>query len=512
MVIAVITMNYSNTELKMKLEQQFAESADLTIRELTLCSASAIGALVITMEGLVDKQQLAQSVINPLLPYDFGNQSPDEVGQSIFRSVIASADAKAFSTMEELVTYITSGFAVIAVDGASQFCAVGVQGFAFRGVSEPESEVVQRGSREGFSEPLQINMSMIRRRLKSPGLVFEQMTVGSESQTQLMLCYLQTKVSQELLQTLRERLQACDLETVLASGYLSDYLEDEKTSRLFSGVGISERPDAVCGKLTEGRIAVIVDGTPAVILVPRLFVEEFQGVDDYSNRSYYAAFIRFTKYLSFFAAVFLPGLYVALAQFHPEYFPTQLLIQTSESLAKTPFPVMTETLGITLVYEIMKEAGLRIPKSLGHAVSIVGALVIGESAVTAGIISSSTLQLVYADGGRDCRDLQLCHLIALSADHGAAVHFDSCRRLDGSVGYHACNGSDYYQRLQQVVARRAVYVVPCTVFSAPNAGRVHSRRLENTRQAYHPRAEIRRNGGAGCRLKRLFHPSGSCWR
>ena len=146
---------------------------------------------------------------------------------------------------------------------------------------------------------------MIRRRLKSPELVFEQMTVGSESQTQLMLCYLQSKVSQELLQTLRERLQACDLETVLASGYLSDYLEDEKTSRLFSGVGISERPDAVCGKLTEGRIAVIVDGTPAVLIVPRLFVEEFQGVDDYSNRTYYATFIRLTKYLSFFTAVFL---------------------------------------------------------------------------------------------------------------------------------------------------------------------------------------------------------------
>ena len=358
MVIAVIIVNYSNLELKSKLEQRFADSADLTIRELTLRSASAISALVITMEGLVDKQQLAQSVINPLLPYDFGNQSPDAVGQSIFRSVIASADAKAFSTMEELITYITSGFAVIAVDGALEYYAVGVQGFAFRGVSEPESEVVQRGSREGFSEPLQINMSMIRRRLKSPELVFEQVTVGSESQTQLMLCYLKSKVSQELLNTLRQRLKSCELETVLASGYLSDYLEDEK------------------------------------ILVPRLFVEEFQGVDDYSNRSYYAAFIRFTKYLSFFAAVFLPGLYVALAQFHPEYFPTQLLIQTSESLAKTPFPVMTETLGITLVYEIMKEAGLRIPKSLGHAVSIVGALVIGESAVTAGIISSSTLMVV----------------------------------------------------------------------------------------------------------------------
>ena len=121
MVIAVIIVNYSNLELKSKLEQRFADSADLTIRELTLRSASAISALVITMEGLVDKQQLAQSVINPLLPYDFGNQSPDAVGQSIFRSVIASADAKAFSTMEELITYITSGFAVIAVDGALEY-------------------------------------------------------------------------------------------------------------------------------------------------------------------------------------------------------------------------------------------------------------------------------------------------------------------------------------------------------------------------------------------------------
>ena len=390
----MIIVNYSNLELKSKLEQRFADSADLTIRELTLRSASAISALVITMEGLVDKQQLAQSVINPLLPYDFGNQSPDAVGQSIFRSVIASADAKAFSTMEELITYITSGFAVIAVDGALEYYAVGVQGFAFRGVSEPESEVVQRGSREGFSEPLRVNMSLIRRRMKNPDLVFEQMTVGSESKTQLMLCYIKSRVSAKLLGKLKKRLNKCNLDSVLASGYLSEYLEDEKSSRLFSGVGISERPDTVCGKLTEGRIAVIVDGTPAVLIVPRLFVEEFQGVDDYSNRTYYAAFIRLTKYLSFFAALFLPGLYVALAQFHPEYFPTGILIKTSESLAQTPLPVTLETLAITFIYEIMKEAGLRIPKSLGHAVGIVGALVIGESAVNAGIISSSTLMVV----------------------------------------------------------------------------------------------------------------------
>nr|WP_316611406.1 spore germination protein [uncultured Ruminococcus sp.] len=387
-------MNYSINEIKLSLQSQFDNSADLSVRVFTLKSALKIQAAVITMEGLVDKEQLSQSVLNPLLTFDYGARDSAAVSVTAYSSVMASSDVIKLSSADEIVTYITSGFAVLMIDGAEELYAVGVQGYSFRGVSEPESEVVQRGSREGFTEPLRVNMSMIRRRMKTPDLKFEQMTVGTDSKTQLMICYLQSQVSLDLLNKLKNRLSGCNLETVLASGYLSDYLEDNGSGSLFSGVGISERPDTVCGKLTEGRIAIIVDGTPAVMIVPHLFVEEFQSVDDYSNRTYYAAFIRLMKYLSFFVSVFLPGLYVALAQFHPEYFPTWLLINTSESLAQTPFPVTAEVLAITVVYEIMKEAGLRIPKSLGHAVSIVGALVIGDSAVNAGIISASTLMVV----------------------------------------------------------------------------------------------------------------------
>ena len=387
-------MNYSINEIKLSLQSQFDDSADLNVRVFTLKSALKIQAAVITMEGLVDKEQLSQSVLNPLLTFDYGARDSAAVSVIAYSSVMASSDVIKLSSADEIVTYITSGFAVLMIDGAEELYAVGVQGYSFRGVSEPESEVVQRGSREGFTEPLRVNMSMIRRRMKTPDLKFEQMTVGTDSKTQLMICYLQSQVSLDLLNKLKNRLSGCNLETVLASGYLSDYLEDNGSGSLFSGVGISERPDTVCGKLTEGRIAIIVDGTPAVMIVPHLFVEEFQSVDDYSNRTYYAAFIRLMKYLSFFVSVFLPGLYVALAQFHPEYFPTWLLINTSESLAQTPFPVTAEVLAITVVYEIMKEAGLRIPKSLGHAVSIVGALVIGDSAVNAGIISASTLMVV----------------------------------------------------------------------------------------------------------------------
>ena len=387
-------MNYSINEIKFGLQSQFDDSADLSVRVFTLKSALKIQAAVITMEGLVDKEQLSQSVLNPLLTFDYGARDSAAVSATAYSSVMASSDVIKLSSADEIVTYITSGFAVLMIDGAEELYAVGVQGYSFRGVSEPESEVVQRGSREGFTEPLRVNMSMIRRRMKTPDLKFEQMTVGTDSKTQLMICYLQSQVSLDLLNKLKNRFTGCNLETVLASGYLSDYLEDNGSGSLFSGVGISERPDTVCGKLTEGRIAIIVDGTPAVMIVPHLFVEEFQSVDDYSNRTYYAAFIRLMKCLSFFVSVFLPGLYVALAQFHPEYFPTWLLINTSESLAQTPFPVTAEVLAITVVYEIMKEAGLRIPKSLGHAVSIVGALVIGDSAVNAGIISASTLMVV----------------------------------------------------------------------------------------------------------------------
>ncbi len=372
----------------------FSESADLTIREIKLKADSPIKAGVITIEGLCNKEVVATSILNPLLDYDFDSLDSTKAVDEILSKVLTSAEIVKITTIKEVVSFSTSGFVVLMLDGTTNMLAVGAQGYSFRSVSEPESEVVQRGSREGFTEPMRVNMSMIRRRIKSPDLVFETITTGKRSQTNMMLCYLQKSVSPAMLKTVRKRLEDCDLDTVFASGYLSEYLEDRGQFSLFSGVGISERPDTVCGKLTEGRIAILVDGTPAVIVIPHLFVEEFQGVDDYSNRPYYATFVRILKYISFFSAVFLPGLYTALAQFHPEYFPTWILIKTSESLAQTPLPVTLEVILITFVYEIMKEAGLRIPKSLGHAVSIVGALVIGESAVSAGIISSSTLMVV----------------------------------------------------------------------------------------------------------------------
>ena len=227
--------------------------------------------------------------------------------------------------------------------------------------------------------------------MKTPALKFEKMEVGSLSKTSVALCYLQDVVSLEVLEEVRANIHKIKLETVLAAGYLSPFLEKKS---LFNGVGLSERPDTVCGKITEGRIAIIVDGTPNVMIVPHLFIENFQSFDDYAIRPFYATFTRWLKFIAFFLAMFLPGFYVATITFHPELLPETMLVKIAQAEASTPFPILVEAIVIHLIYEIMREAGLRVPRPLSHAVSIVGALVIGDTAVSSGLIGAPTLLIV----------------------------------------------------------------------------------------------------------------------
>lgn len=394
MLLLVMYMDKSLKKNILDFKEMFSSSADFTIREFKINTPKGKNAAVFTMEGMCNKETLAISVINPIMGCRYRSDNGTELLEVIKTSVITASEMVDVKDTEMFLTLLMSGFAIIAVDGCENMLAIGLQGFSFRSVSEPSGETIQRGSREGFVEPLRINMTLIRRRIKSPKLVFETMTVGTLSKTQICLCYLSDRISKQILKKLKEELNKCDLETVLAAGYLVPFLEDNEEKSLFTGVGISERPDTVCGKITEGRIAVMIDGSPSVLYVPKLFVENFQSFDDYSNRPYYAAFTRVLKYISFLAAIYIPGLYVAFATFHPELFSPGILSKIVSSVTQTPLPLMLEVLLIHFIYEIMREAGLRIPKPLGHAVGIVGALVIGESAVSAGIIGSPTLMVV----------------------------------------------------------------------------------------------------------------------
>ena len=277
-----------------------------------------------------------------------------------------------------------SGFVLLCLEGCAGGLVCGVQGFAYRGPQEPQNEVMQRGAKDGFTESNQLNMAMVRCRMKNPALKFEALQVGTAATPRRGLAYSGEGGLPAIVKQVRQRLQNCPLKTVLGAGYLTAFLE---RGRVFSGVGQSERPDVVCGKLEEGRVAVLVEGTPSVLLVPFLFVENFQTLDDYLARPFYGTFIRWLKYLAFFLSAFLPGLYVAVVLHHPEMLPESLLLKIAQAQAQTPLPVLPETLLLTFFYEVLREAGLRAPRSLSATVSIVGGLVMGDTAVAAGLVS-----------------------------------------------------------------------------------------------------------------------------
>ncbi len=345
-------------------------------------------------EGMVSISTLAELIIEPLREYrDQVYPSAQQLYVELTTADYLAADQKIVLTTDEVMQFMMSGFAVLLIDGCDKGIAMGVQGFNFRSVSEPSGEQNMRGSREGFVEAARINLTLVRRRMKSPTLKFEYLSLGTKSKTDVFLVYLTDKASPAVLKKLRRRLASVKLEAILDSGYITPFLDRHSVS-LFSGVGSTERPDTLCGKIMEGRVGIIVDGTPFALVAPYLFSENFQSMDDYTQRPYYASFIRCLKFFAFLISFLLPGSYVAVVTHHPELIHRELLQNIIEAQKNTPFPLMVEALIIHVVFEIMREAGLRLPKAIGHAVSIVGAIVIGDAAVSTGLVGTPMVLIV----------------------------------------------------------------------------------------------------------------------
>ncbi len=372
------------------LRKEFSNTMDLMVRQMTIAGNNVT---FVVAEGMTDSMAIGETVIKPILMMDDVPEQPYEQFTFIRDYTMTSVDSTEISNFKDIKVRIMSGFLIIFIDGVTKALAIGVQGYAKRSIEEPATEVMEHGSREGFVETLRVNITLIRKRIKSTNLCFENMRIGKESDTEIALCFLKNRVSPKVLREVKNRLNKIELDMLLDSSFLTSFLDGSKFS-IFSGVGSTERPDTLCGKLNEGRIGIIVDGTPSVLIVPYLFVENFQSFDDYCYRPYYATFLRWLKYASFFITIFLPGLYVAIGTFHQELFPTSMLFNIVASEQRTPFPLLVEALLIHISYEIMREAGLRLPKPMGHAVSIIGGLVIGDATVSAGLIGAPMLIVV----------------------------------------------------------------------------------------------------------------------
>ena len=380
----------SLAENLMVIKEMFGESFDLVIKESTV---NNIKIAFVALDGMYDGLQASQAVVEPVLNMHYPCVKPKELYEHLCNYRTTECDSKEAFTISDVAEYVLSGFIVLLVDGVSVCRAYSVQGYPKRSVEPPESESQENGSREGFVDLYKDNVTLVRRRLKSPYVRFETITAGKLSKTSLCVCYHAKRAAPEIVKNVKDRLENIEIDIVPGAGALRPFL-DEKRISFFSAVGTTERPDVFAAKIAEGRVGIIIDGTPYAVIVPHLFIENFHSLDDYLNRPYYAAVTRILKVICFILAVFLPGIYVAVGTFHQEIFPSDVIADVVASLQNTPFPLIVESLIIHFIYEIVREAGLRMPKSVGHTVSIVGALVIGDAAVSAGLISAPMLIIV----------------------------------------------------------------------------------------------------------------------
>ena len=366
------------------------DSFDLIVREL---DAAGTKACTVSFDGLCDEMKITEAILKPLTAKDAPKTRPGTLFETIRERLFKGTDVKTVRTADEAAQAALGGALVLLAEGESSALVFSVQGYPRRAVGEPQSEQNEKGSQEGFCDNFKDNVSLLRRRLRTPALVTELFTMGETTVTPVVLCWLRGRADETMLAQVRKRLRGAKLDAVLGAGYLRPFLDGRRPS-LFKGTGVTERPDTLAAMLTEGRVGIIVDGTPYAVVVPYLFIDHFHTVDDYLSGPFYAFFMRALRVACVVIAATLPGFFVAVCVFHPEIIPADIMFDIAEAESKTPFPLMAEALIIHLIYEVVREAGLRMPVAIGHAVSIVGALVIGDTAVTAGLIGAPMLIVV----------------------------------------------------------------------------------------------------------------------
>lgn len=374
------------------LRNTLGKSSDTVFREFNIGNKRKTKSFICFISGLADKNKIDQHIIKALMIdaqkiVKEKTIAPQNTFNLVKTSLISTSEVKETSSFCEIIKGILSGDAALFINGYATALLINLRSWEQRSITEPLIESTIRGPREGFTETLGVNLSMLRRKIKNPNLIIEQYTYGRQTRTDICLAYLNGIASSSILAEIRCRLKRIETDAILESGYIEQFIEDNPFSP-FATIGNTEKPDIVAAKLLEGRIAIFCDGTPFVLTIPYLFMEALQSPEDYYSRPYFASFIRLLRYFSFFITVVVPSLYVALETFHQELIPTVLLITAAASKEGIPFPAFLETLIVVIIFELLREAGVRMPQPVGQATSIVGALIIGESAVQAGILSA----------------------------------------------------------------------------------------------------------------------------
>ncbi len=374
---------------------KMGDSIDFVIREIGRDDAGNPLAAVFYVDGLVDAGKVS-GLLETLVqaaPNAAEVPPPPPTLRQMLQDRVHSGKTVAIPTEEAFYSAVLAGSAVVLVDGCREAFSVSVEGGDKRNVEEPSSQTVIRGSKEGFTETLSTNLTLLRRRLRTTQLRIEYRTIGRFTNTQIAIAYLEGIANPTVLTELRRRLDAIDIDGVLESGYLEEFIQDHSFTP-FPTVLNTERPDSIAGHLLEGHCAVLLDGTPFALVLPVTFFKFFLSSEDYYQRYDIVTFIRGIRFLSFIVSLLLPSLYVAITTFQQEMLPTTLLISLAAQREGVPLPALLEALLMELTFEVIREAGVRMPRVIGPAISIVGALVLGQAAVQAGLVSGAMVIVV----------------------------------------------------------------------------------------------------------------------
>lgn len=351
---------------------------------------------ILFADGMINNKLMNEDIIRPVLECPFQKDDPS-LTQTVSENITLSNSVERTEQVEDLVQAIVYGDTVLLARGCPDALVLNTKGWTTRSIAEPESERVLRGPREGFNESLLTNLSMLHRKLRTPDLKVKYRTFGTRSKTKACLCYLDSLVNKSVLEELEKRLDRINIDGTLDSNYIAELIRDSPFSAIDT-VGSTERPDVVAGRLLEGRIALFLDGTPVVLTVPHLFIEHFQSDEDYYVSFVFSSIGRLLRILSFIISLCFPAFYVALVTFHQEMLPTQLLLSISAARQGVPFPTALETVFMLVVFEMLRESGARMPGIMGQTLSIVGALVIGQAAVSAKLVSAPIIIVVGLAG------------------------------------------------------------------------------------------------------------------
>lgn len=373
-----LTGNLSETESILK--QVFEKCSDAVFR--TVHASDDVTILLIYIDGLVDTARLEETVLGQL-----GSRT----------GALSAANVKETDELGACVSGILTGQALLVRDKEPQAVLIDMAKFPMRSVEEPVNEPSVRGPREGFTEVLRTNTSMLRRKLPTPLLKLEALTLGEVSHTSIVLVYLEGTTSPDLLQEIRKRLDSIDVKSIQDSSYIEEWIEDNRFSP-FPQIQNTERPDTVSSSLLEGKAAILVNGSPNALVLPMTFWSGFQTAEDHYEKFMYVSAVRIIRFILFFMSLLLPSFYVALTTFHPQMIPVTLMMSISAAREGIPFPTLVETIMMEIMIEGLREAGIRLPKAIGPAVSIVGAIVIGQAAVEAGFISAPIVIIVASTG------------------------------------------------------------------------------------------------------------------